>query len=236
MKKEIFKYLSAILIISLILFNCEYRDVQRVQADVGGDITVELVYNHTVLDGLYTIYISVEAKFDSLSQPIEIESVRLDSTFLLKYEDSYVLINPFSRYPEFKYGEPFKWFVKGGNYFDSLFVEINAPVNPPTIIMPDTNFIDLDENLVIRWEKPQGNYDNHLELFFDGPRFDGFGFYLRDTDGEVLIGDEILQNIEGQFFTLSLTRYNTEYLTNDIFSQYSRVRIGVTFSYNIYTK
>ena len=146
------------------------------------------------------------------------------------------MINPFSQYRIFKYGEPFTWFVKGGSYFDSLFVEIEAPVNAPLLIMPDTNIIDLNENLIIKWERPQGNYDNHLELFFDGPRFEGFGFYLRDTDGEVLIGDEILQNIKGQSFTLSLTRYHTEYLINDIFSQYSRARIGVTMAYNMFVR
>ncbi|MFC1726033.1 hypothetical protein ACFL4T_10435 [candidate division KSB1 bacterium] len=229
MNCKIALYLTLLLLLAL---NCENREVTKSNNNHGGDITATLTYENVFLEGetLFSSY--VEARFDSLSVPIEIDVAYFNDIFLQKYGHSYVLTN-ILQYFFVDFEEEYNWAVYGEPYFDSLSIVINAPSNSPVLIQPDTNVIDLNEHLEIIWEKPERYYDNRLLVTFSGPSFATFGFYLRDNDGQATIGKQILQQIHGNMAILSLTRYNSLNIGSDIFSEQSVVRVGITAAYQM---
>ena len=230
MKKYLFKIILVLTVLNFILLNCENREVTKSNNDHGGDITAVMTYENVFLEGVTLFASYVEARFDSSSESIEIDEAYFNDIFLLKYGQYYVLTNILQRV-RFDFGEEYSWNVYGEPYFDSLSITINAPANAPVLIRPDTNIIDLNEHLEIEWEKPEGYYDNHLMVTFSGPGFETFGFYLRDNDGRATIGRQVLRQIQGNIVNINLTRYNTVNLRNDIFSDQSVVRVGVTTTY-----
>jgi hypothetical protein len=232
MKNFNFNITFLIPLLLLLALNCEHREVTKSNNNHGGDITAILTYENVFLEGRFLFSSYVEARFDSLSVPIEIDAAYFNDIFLQKYGIFYVLTD-ILQYLFFDFEEEYRWTVYGEPYFDSLNLSINAPSNVPVLIQPDTNIIDLNEHLEIIWEEPERYYDNRLLVTFSGPSFETFGFYLRDNDGRATIGKQILQQIHGNMVILSLTRYNTLNIGSDIFSEQSVVRVGITAAYQM---
>jgi len=229
---KVFNTYVFILIIFLILCNCEQRELKTLSTKRGGDITADLLFQTEILDETNVTASFAEAVFDSVSVPIEVKSVYFNDEFLLKYEDKYVLLNTYLDI-KFEFGELYEWKAYGGKYFDSLYVDLKAPSNAPKLIYPQIRQIDISKNLLIKWAKPDKFYDNRLLVVISGKEFESFGYYFKDRSGSAEISKEILKRIEGDIVELSLGRFNTKSFITQTFSEYSQARVGIVMTYTM---